>query len=195
MAHERPGQRQSARERTQPDPRIRQTRQRLGNALIALILEKPLEQITVQEVLERAGVGRSTFYLHFRDKDDLLLCQLETFLEMMSTALVRNKEESDRVMPVAEMFDHIGGQNKIYRALGDAGRLHDFFELAQGHFARGIETRLRESKRVPQRELAARSFALAGTLIGLMRWWIDHGAKESPQAMDELFHRMVWDGV
>lgn len=177
------------------DPRVRQTRNRLGMALITLIQEKPIDDITVQEVLSRAGVGRSTFYLHFRDKDDLLLSQLEGFLEFMSTMLLKNREESHRVMPVAEMFDHIGGENKVYRAISDSGRLNDFFELAQGYFARGIEQRLRESERVPQRELAARSHALAASLIGLMRWWIDRGAKESPKAMDELFHRMVWDGI
>ncbi len=180
------------------DERSRRTRDRLGHALITLILEKPIEEITVQEVLDRASVGRSTFYLHFRDKNDLLLSQLEQFLEIMSTALSVRKEKSHRVVPVAELFEHIGGQNKIYRALADANRLHDFFELAQGYFARGIEQRLRESKRLPnlpQKELDAHVVALAGSLLSLLRWWIDRGEKESPRAMDEIFHRMVWTGL
>jgi|ERR1700722_4882986 len=181
-----------------PDERIRRTHDRLGNALIALILEKAIDEVTVQEVLDRARVGRSTFYLHFRNKEDLLLSQLERFLETMSTVLSLRMEQSNRVVPVAEMFAHIGNQNKLYRALADSGRLHDFFELAQGYFARGIERRLTESKRlsnVPQRELAARASALAGSLLSLLRWWLDRGEKESPRAMDELFHRMVWDGL
>ncbi len=167
-------------------------------ALLELILEKPIDQVTVQQVLDRAKVGRSTFYLHFRDKNDLLLSQLEMFLEIQSTALSARKEVSHRVVPVEEMFAHIGGQNKIYRALGDSGRLNDFYDLAQGYFARGIEQRLRESNRFPkhkQRELAVRAFALAGSLLSLLRWWIDRGAKESPRAMDELFHQMVWNGL
>jgi AcrR family transcriptional regulator len=180
------------------DERSRRTRDRLGHALITLILEKPIEETTVQEVLDRASVGRSTFYLHFRDKNDLLLSQLEHFLEIMSTALIVRKEKSHRVVPVAELFEHIGGQNKIYRALSDANRLHDFFDLAQGYFARGIEQRLRESKRLPnlpQKELDAHVVALAGSLLSLLRWWIDRGEKESPRAMDEIFHRMVWTGL
>jgi hypothetical protein len=67
--------------------------------------------------------------------------------------------------------------------------------LRKSNFARGIRQRLLELKRlpkVPQRELAARSNALAGSLLSLMRWWIDRGGKESPAAMDELFHSMVW---
>src|SRR5271166_3731277 len=132
------------------DQRVRRTRERLGAALVELILEKPIDQVTVQQVLDRASVGRSTFYLHFRDRDDLLLSQLEGFLEMMSTALSVRKEKSHRVVPVAELFAHIGDQNKLYRALADSGRLNDFFDLAQGYFARGIEQRLAESGRLPK---------------------------------------------
>jgi AcrR family transcriptional regulator len=181
-----------------PDQRIQRTHKRLGMALVTLIQEKPIDDVTVQNVLDRASVGRSTFYLHFRDKDDLLLSQLEMFLETMSTALSIRKEESDRVVPVAEMFEHIGNQNKIYRALADSGRLNDFFDLAQGYFARGIARRLMESGRMPKlskRELEARSSVLAGSVLSLLRWWLDRGEKEPPNAMDDLFHRMVWKGL
>ena len=181
-----------------PDQRIRRTHERLGMALVTLIQEKPIDDVTVQNVLDRASVGRSTFYLHFRGKDDLLLSQLEMFLEMMSTALSIRKEESDRVVPVTEMFAHIGSQNKVYRALADSGRLNDFFDLAQGYFARGIARRLRESGRlskVSKRDLEARSAALAGSVLSLLRWWLDRGEKEPAKAMDELFHRMVWKGL
>ena len=184
-------------QRRKPDRRIRRTHERLGGALVQLIAEKPIDDITVQEVLDRASVGRSTFYLHFRDKNDLLFSQLEMFLETMSTALSRRKEKSLRVVPVEEMFEHIGGQNRIYRSLADSGRLADFYSLAQDYFARGIEQRLKESNRlanVRQRELAFRACALAGSLLALLRWWIERGAKESPREMDELFHRMVWSG-
>ena len=77
-------------------------------ALLELMLEKPIDEVTVQEVLDRASVGRSTFYLHFRDKNDLLLSQLEMFLATMSNMLSLRKEKSHRVVPVEEMFAHIG---------------------------------------------------------------------------------------
>jgi AcrR family transcriptional regulator len=185
-------------QRRTPDQRIRHTCERLGSALVALIQERPIDDVTVQDVLDRASVGRSTLYLHYRDKNDLLLSQLEKFLEMMSTALSTRKEESHRVVPVAELFAHIGNQKKLYRALADSGCLNEFFDLAQGYFARGIEQRLTESKRLsnlPQRELGAPASALAGSMLSLLRWWLDRGGKESPRAMDELFHRMVWKGL
>jgi AcrR family transcriptional regulator len=181
-----------------PDVRVRRTCERLGRALIELIVEKPINDVTVQDVLDRAQVGRSTFYVHFRDKDDLLLSQLEMFLETMSTSLSKRNEKSNRVVPVEEMFAHIGNQNKLYRVLTDSGHLKEFFDLAEGYFARGIEQRLTESgrlARLPQRELAARASALSGSLLSLLRWWLDRGEKESPRAMDEMFHQMVWKGV
>jgi AcrR family transcriptional regulator len=167
-------------------------------ALLELMVEKSTDEVTVQQVLDRASVGRSTFYLHFRDKNDLLLSQLEVFLATMSNWLSLRKENSHRVVPVEEMFAHIGGQNKIWRALVDCGRLQDFLDLAQGYFARGIERRLKESNRLatlPQPELTAHAVALAGSLLSLLRWWIDRGAKESPRDLDKLFHRMVWNGL
>jgi len=184
--------------RRRADNRIRRTRNRLGAALIALMQEKPFDQLTVQEVLDRAVVGRSTFYVHYRDKDDLFLSEVEEALEMWTTALSRRGEKSHRVAPVAEFFTHVAEARKLYRAFVDSGRIHAFFDLAEGYFARGIEQRLRQSNRVSSEltpELGARSRGLAGSLLSLLKWWIDRGAKESPQSMDEMFHRMVWKGV
>jgi len=190
-------QRRNDKQRRKPDLRIRRTRSLLSDALVALMQEKSIDKITVQEVLDRATVGRSTFYLHYRDKNDLFLCVLEDGLEMWSTALLRKQEKSRRVAPVAEFFTHVGGAKKLYRALVDSGRIHAFFELAQGYFARGIGRRLREMglKDLAQSELDARSHALAGNLLSLLKWWLDRGARESPKAMDELFHRMAWIGL
>ena len=154
-------------------------------------------KITAQEVLDRAAVGRSNFYLHYRDKDDLFLCVREEGLEMWSTTLLRKQEKSYRIEPVAEFFMHVGDARKLYRALVDSGRIHAFFELAQGYFARGIARRLKDMgmKNLVQSELDARSHALAGNLLSLLKWWLDRGARESPKAMDELFHRMAWSGL
>jgi len=177
------------------DARVRRTRMQLGTAFLNLIMEKPVRDVTVQDVLDRSGVGRSTFYLHYRDIADLLLSQLEMFCEAMSTSLSNQKDKSHRVAPVAELFAHIGNQNKLYRVLADSGHVKDFYELAEGHFARGIERRLIESGRltnIPPRELAARATALSGSMLALLRWWLDRGEKETPMQMDKLFHQLVW---
>jgi hypothetical protein len=86
----------------------------------------------------------------------------------------------------------------MYRILGDAGRLNDFYDLAQTWFTRGIEQRIIETNRLtklPRPELNARATALAGSLLSLLRWWLDRGAIEPPQAMDDLYHRMSRSGL
>jgi AcrR family transcriptional regulator len=134
--------------------------------------------VTVQDVLDRASVGRSTFYLHYRDKDDLLLSQLEMFLETMSTALSIRKEESHPVVPVVELFAHIGNQNKLYRALADSGRLHDFFDLAQATLPAGLSSASRNPsvyrtfmyRTLIYRTLAYRGFRNVNWVLGPLRW-------------------------
>lgn len=62
------------------DRRIQKTLSLLREALLSLIAEKPYDTIVVKEILDRANVGRSTFYTHFRDKDDLLVSGISDML-------------------------------------------------------------------------------------------------------------------
>ena len=180
------------------DARVRRTRDALGDALIALMQEKAFETITVQEVLDRAHVSRSTFYTHYSDKDDLLMSDSEEFFEALSMALSEHSDKSERVFPVKEFFNHLANVQPFYKALVKSGKFQENMELARGHFARGIERRLSElprSKSIPANERSAIAFTHAGALLSLLAWWLDHGMREPPEQMDELFHRMVWNGL
>lgn len=180
------------------DRRVRRTRDSLGDALMALMQEKSFDSITVQDVLDRARVSRSAFYTHYKDKEDLWLSDVEEFLEMMGSALSRGRSKSERVFPVNELFTHVADQGKLLEALVESGRLHDFLELAQGCFARGIERRMGElerSKHLPAEARAVMGQALAGALLSLMRSWLAQASRKSPAEMDALFHQLVWSGV
>ena len=185
-------------QRKKIDARVRKTRDALGDALVALMQEKPFDSITVQDVLDRANVSRSTFYSHFTDKDDLLLSDADEFFEAMAMALSRHGDKSDRVFPVTEFFNHLIEAQHFVQALRSSGRMNDNMDLAHAHFACGIEKRLGEIPKgsvIPLHERSARAFAHAGSLLALMKWWIDRGMKEPPAEMDNLFHRMVWNGT
>ena len=180
------------------DARVRRTRDALGDALVALMQEKPFETITVQDVLDRAEVSRSTFYSHYSDKDDLWMSDAEEFFESISMALSVHGDKSDRVFPVREFFVHLSDVQPFFKALVKSGKYQENMELARGHFARGIERRLSElprSKSIPPNQLSAIAFTHAGALLSLLTWWLDRGMRESPAEMDELFHRMIWNGV
>ena len=180
------------------DARVRRTRDALGDALVALMQEKPFDTITVQDVLDRAHVSRSTFYSHYSDKDDLLMSDADDFFERISMALSEHGDKSERVFPVQEFFTHIADVQPFYKALVKSGQFQENMELARGHFARGIERRLSELPRgqsISANERSAIAFLHAGALLSLLSWWLDRGMRESPVQMDELFHRMVWNGV
>ena len=177
------------------DARVRRTRDALGYALVTLMQEKPFETITVQDVLDRAHVGRSTFYSHYSDKDDLLMSDADDFYERVSMGLSAAGDKSERVFPVKEFFSHIAEARQFVNALSSSGKMQENMELARGHFARGIERRLSEIPRgqvISERERAAVAFAHAGALLSLVTWWIDRGMRQSASEMDELFHRIVW---
>jgi AcrR family transcriptional regulator len=180
------------------DRRVVRTRDLLGDALVALIQEKPFERITVQDVLDRAGVGRSTFYTHYKDKTDLFLSDAEDFFEAMSTALSKHGDKSNRVAPVCEFFSHVAEQREFHDALVASGKIHDLWEMGQEYFARGIEQRLREmpvSATAATADQAGLAHAFAGALFSLLSWWVQNERQLSAKQMDELFHGMVWRSI
>jgi AcrR family transcriptional regulator len=179
-----------------PDRRIRRTRDTLGDALINLMQEKPFDSITVQQVLDRAGVSRATFYTHYRDKDDLFLSDVEDFFEMMSALLTRCGAPATRIAPVEEFFAHVADVPGVSDAINASGRGADVRELGTGCFARSIEQRLTLAGIVlPTTELKAISHALAGALFSLLHWWIRQGKTMPPKEVDALFHRLAWSSV
>lgn len=186
----------AAKARRKTDRRTLRTRDTLGDALVALMHEKGFEDITVQDVLDRARVGRATFYAHYSDKEDLFLSEVEDFFDMVSSALKRQNADHNRLLPVREFFTHLRDVREFYAALVSAGKVNDVWALARGVFARSIEERLETAgvKLEPVRR-SAQAHALAGSFLSLLDWWIDKGMKADPQEMDEVFHRMAWRGL
>ena len=176
--------------------RVKRTRDALGDALVALIHEMPFEDITVQQVLDRADVSRTTFYTHFRDKDDLFLSDAEDFFELLGGLLDKMHAPLTRVAPLAELVSHVGEMREFYKALVASGKVHDLHELGIGSFARSIEKRLvLAGVKLEGAQLQAQAYGLAGSMMSLMDWWLRQPNPMSPSELDALFHRMVWAAV
>jgi AcrR family transcriptional regulator len=172
------------------------TRDTLGDALVALMQERDFDEITVQDLLDRAAVGRSTFYVHYRDKDDLFLSDVEDFLERVSSALKRQGASTKRLLPVQELFAHIRDAREFYAAWVKSGKMNDVQALARGFFARSIEERPQlAGLQLEPMQLSAQAYALAGSVFSLLDWWMDKGMKADPKEMDDLFHRIAWTGL
>ena len=185
-----------SRTRRKADPRVLRTRAALGDALIALMEEREFEKITVQDVLDRAGVGRSTFYVHYHGKDDLFMSDVDEFWSSVADGLLRAKERSHRVVPVRELFAHAAGMTEFVQALHKSGRAHEVMELGRMHMARAIAKRIATQRHgLSQAQLEAFAHAQAGALIGLFEWWLAHEDSMTPDEADEMFHRTLWNAL
>jgi AcrR family transcriptional regulator len=180
------------------DRRVARTRDVLGDAIVALIQEKPFDSITVQQVLDRTQVARSTFYTHYRDTNDLFLSDAEDFWEKMTSMLARQRGKSNRVAAVRELFSHVAEWRKFHSAMVKSEKLRDVLELGQGYFARSIAERLAafpQTRSLSAARRAALGHAHAGAMFSLLTWWLSHGAETTAEQMDEMFHCMVWSGI
>jgi AcrR family transcriptional regulator len=154
----------------------------LARALVSLTLEKRFDAITVQQVLDRAAVGRTTFYSRYRGKDDLLV---KSFRHMLALFDCRLDGAGDgRVAPVREVFAHVREFRGFHTSLGRSGKLDEVYQA-------GVEQlTITIGARVPA-EAALLARAYAGALMALLRWWLETAARQTPDEMDALFHEMV----
>ena len=102
-----------------PDRRVRRTRKLLHDAFISLAIEKGYEKTTIQDILDRADVGRSTFYVHYRDKAALLTTSFDDMGEQLQRQLADVSAASpiDVALPAALLFEHAYRNQRVYRAL------------------------------------------------------------------------------
>jgi AcrR family transcriptional regulator len=98
------------------DRRVRRSRQQLHEALVALILDRGWDRVTVQAVCDRAGVGRSTFYVHFADKEDLLVGGLEHVRDDLRRHR-RALKQPPAFAFVGGLIEHADGSRRLFRAV------------------------------------------------------------------------------
>ena len=123
------------REPADVDPRVARSTRALGRALIEVMQERDFDAITVQQILDRAGVGRATFYAHYRNKEDALQSSYEGLFAWLERLLARPSAAGARLFPVAELLAHVGESQGVVDALRRAGRLEDVWSLLAAHAA------------------------------------------------------------
>ena len=103
-----------------PDRRPERTRRSLRNALIALMTEKPYESITVEDIINRADVGRSTFYTHYRDKDALLMDNLAGLRSILEQPALAEPATRRRLVRFSlPLFRHVHDEQRLARAYSE----------------------------------------------------------------------------
>lgn len=163
-----------------PDRRTRRTRRLLLESLIALILEKGYEAVTVQDILNHADIGRSTFYAHFENKEQLLFSGHEGLITSVFSPLHRAAADSPTLpdLDFMALYQHIADNYHLAKGMiGKSGgnliigHLRDLMVL---HFRQEFSVGTGKDKNASQRAAMLAEGVAAG-LLGLVVWWLEAG--------------------
>jgi AcrR family transcriptional regulator len=181
------------------DRRIQRTRKALQNALLDLMVEKGYDAVTVQDVIDRANVGRSTFYAHFQDKEDLFMKGFEILEEQIETKLNGTPLAHASPWDLSLMlFEHVQGQHQLYKALvgNQAGNTamkqvqKSMTALVGEHLAQNLPSR--KGGQITPDILA---HFIVSTFLSLMTWWLDTRSPKTPAEMNAIFRQFTQPGV
>lgn len=159
------------------DVRVQRTRKRLQEALFALARERGLDEISVSDIAEYAGVNRSTFYQHYSDKETVLADALDALAAEAGAQLEAIVEWTlDPPAPLVTFLEHVEANADLYRgAFSYPGstvvlsRLRENVSLAVHDLAVHDLADQRADQAVPLDMVAA---GVAGTIIGVMSAWL-----------------------
>ncbi|WP_338416777.1 TetR/AcrR family transcriptional regulator [uncultured Sphaerotilus sp.] len=175
-----------------PDRRVRRTREALRDALLALLVERGWDDIDVQALCARADIGRSTFYLHFPNKEALLRGSLADLREALrARASGPQPGTAGAAVPLAflgGLIAHVHEQQQVFRAL--LGRRSG--QIVQERFREMLVELVEQDLDLsPDADWPARAGAhcLAGALFQLLVWWLGSVPGRSPQEVEALFRR------
>ena len=178
-----------------PDRRIQKTRRALQDALLTLIVERRYDKITVQDILDRANVGRSTFYAHYRDKDDLLLGDFAGAMQHMF-AEVRDDatgEVGAGAFSILPFLKHAQAHLHLYRALlGTEG-----IEIVKQGLQEALYAKFQQdiahhfpavSLDVTAQEMTLHY--LTGAALACITWWLDADVPCPPAVLDARLQKL-----
>jgi AcrR family transcriptional regulator len=185
-----------------PDRRIQRTEQTLREALIALILEKGYDATSVQDILDRANMGRSTFYAHYRDKEDLLLSGFQVLFDTFRneyrqmTSPAKNPTQAAQDLSLF-FFRHAGSHRALFKAMiGEQGG-KIIQDHTQKYLVRFIRDQIEEQFTDQQKSLPVDVLAhyIASSYLALLTWWLDHDLPYTAEQMDSLYQKLVFPGI
>ncbi|MEI7768955.1 MAG: TetR/AcrR family transcriptional regulator [Chloroflexales bacterium] len=185
------------------DRRIQRTRGALRSALIELILEQGYEAITIQDIIDRANVGRSTFYAHYMDKHQLLLANLAELRAMLTeyqraAVQTRGGLAKGGFAFSLGMFAHADSHVQLYRAM--VGKqsgvilLREIQQILADLVRAELATISAPGGRgtIPQEVLVE---YVVSAFLGLLVWWLEAGKTCSAAQMDQMFQALTTPGV
>jgi AcrR family transcriptional regulator len=186
------------------DRRIHRTRRQLRDALMALILERGFNSITIEDITERADLGRTTFYLHYKDKEELLLESLESIAEDLRVQVEALVEENlvqgrVRLNPVAVAFRHADENRDLYRIILQAeGTSRAYRHLRDVIYNAALNFFTKHMKEEQAGRLNISAGMISGyfssALLGFITWWLERDLPYTGDEAADLFVQLFFGG-
>lgn len=182
------------------DRRKLRTRRLLKESLLALILERGYDTLTIQDITDYADLRRATFYLHYKDKDELLLTVLNELFDELAASLepqIKDDSLAGKTDPAifTAMFRYVAHNAALYRALFNSSAGTTIIRHIRSYLANLViekSSSMTDSRPVPVVLLA---HYMAGTELSLIQWWLEHDMPYSPEAMALMTHRLLLHGA
>ncbi len=179
--------------------RTRRTRQFLRDAFLSLLKEKRYEDISVQDIIKRADVARSTFYAHYVDKEDLLVGRQGVFASNLgghAELMAHEEKRRESVLSTRDWFHHIRAQRDILKIIARDSAMDlamkNLRDILRADIQVKVEKLLPEDGALPPVLVVD---YLTDSLMSLLKWWVKQGMTYSPEQMDEIFQRLVTPGI
>lgn len=180
------------------DRRFQKSQQAMLEALIELMAEKTYDAISIKDIVEKANVGRSTFYDHYQAKDDLLKSGFDRLLEEALGHIEFAGEGHEISADFSPFFQHAAKHYHLFKALmwETESRVitineHEIFsnKLLQKM------TLLYPDKNSFNVPLEVICISFSGNLFTLLKWWLENKMPIPPERMDEIFQLLVMPGI
>jgi AcrR family transcriptional regulator len=167
------------------DRRVRRTRSHLRAALLELILERGWDAVSVRDICQRADVGRSTFYVHFADKENLLLSGFDDLHHAMEQFRIEAQAPFGFLLPLLE---HVAENRRLVEALlgrQSGQRVHWRFRDMLAELVKAELTSLGVSG--PQ--LISGTHFIAGGTAEILTAWTEHPQGAAVEFLAETLRR------
>ena len=183
------------------DRRVLRTRNLLFEAFVDLMIEKGYEAITIQDIIDRANIGRSTFYLHFTDKEQLLLSSIDQLREFIKEQRI-NRSGSEVLGEYQfgfslAMLQHAQSHKHLYKAIvgkkGGATVMYHMKQMLTALIGEDVAALLTNTSLLIPGE-AVIDFVV-NTFITLLTWWMEQNMPCSAAEMDRVFHKLTLSGL
>ena len=173
-----------------------ETQELLRTVLIQLISEKPYDKISIKDITERAGIDRTTFYLHFKDKDELFANTQQAIINDLFEAGVNSGKPYPRATIV---FEHMRQHARTYRSLLQIHGGSFFSVQLQGYLQEAIDPLLSEffsdETGISREEKALLVNYMVGAFRGIAQWWLDDDTPFSAEEMGKKYVELLKAGI